>query len=315
MSGGFSNPIIGGSGALVYPSIHSPDYVPGVSGWTINKDGTSEFLDVDVRGSFTGSEFIINDAGAFFYSGVPAAGNLIASIASGTGSDPFGNSYQPGINVYGTGGAVATLDTNSGNPALHLLPPSMAHVLVHPEIFAFSTNPGMASEAVWLTFTSGKEGPVAGDDAGLQLISEAADASTPARIVFEFGGTVALTLSKAGVFSGGPAWQTAALANGWTASNGVAGLFYRLTLSGDVEIIADIVHATVTGNSTCFTLPAGFRPSVGQNHPAAWNNPVTSGAASVPWVNVSTAGAVQVTGIEAAGHEIFFHVTVPLGAL
>lgn len=40
---GFNNPIIGGGGALVYPSIHSPDYVPGVSGWSINKDGSAEF--------------------------------------------------------------------------------------------------------------------------------------------------------------------------------------------------------------------------------------------------------------------------------
>lgn len=50
MSGGFSNPIIGGGGSLVYPSIHSPNYVPSQSGWTINKDGTAEFADLTVRG-------------------------------------------------------------------------------------------------------------------------------------------------------------------------------------------------------------------------------------------------------------------------
>jgi hypothetical protein len=50
---GFSNPIIGGGGALVYPSIHSPDYDPGVSGWTINKDGTVEFNNGTFRGQLT----------------------------------------------------------------------------------------------------------------------------------------------------------------------------------------------------------------------------------------------------------------------
>jgi hypothetical protein len=40
---GFANPIVGGGGALVYPSIHSPDYVPGVSGWSIDRDGNAEF--------------------------------------------------------------------------------------------------------------------------------------------------------------------------------------------------------------------------------------------------------------------------------
>jgi hypothetical protein len=47
---GFTNPIVGGGGALVYPSIHSPNFEAGVQGWTINKDGTAEFSDLTVRG-------------------------------------------------------------------------------------------------------------------------------------------------------------------------------------------------------------------------------------------------------------------------
>lgn len=48
----FTDPIIGGSGVLVRSSIRSPDYVPGGAGWTINRDGTAEFNNVTVRGSF-----------------------------------------------------------------------------------------------------------------------------------------------------------------------------------------------------------------------------------------------------------------------
>lgn len=47
----FTNPITGGQGALVRPAIKSPNYVPGVSGWTINRDGSAEFNNVTVRGN------------------------------------------------------------------------------------------------------------------------------------------------------------------------------------------------------------------------------------------------------------------------
>jgi hypothetical protein len=65
---GFNNPIISGGGSLVYPSIHSPAYEPGVQGWTINADGSAEFNDLAVRGSFNGLDYVINSAGIFFYS-------------------------------------------------------------------------------------------------------------------------------------------------------------------------------------------------------------------------------------------------------
>lgn len=48
---GFRNPVVGGQGALIRESIHSPNYVTTVQGWTINKDGTAEFQEIDIRGS------------------------------------------------------------------------------------------------------------------------------------------------------------------------------------------------------------------------------------------------------------------------
>ncbi|MGH3121720.1 MAG: hypothetical protein ACRDND_11950 [Streptosporangiaceae bacterium] len=65
---GYASPIIGGGGALAYPSIHSPDYIPGSSGWSVNKDGSAEFADLDVRGTFNGTDFVVNKDGIFFYS-------------------------------------------------------------------------------------------------------------------------------------------------------------------------------------------------------------------------------------------------------
>lgn len=68
----FANDVVGGS-TLLRPAIRSPNYVPGVSGWTINRDGTSEFA----GGTFRGAVVVID----------PATGNVLASIgANGNGS-------------------------------------------------------------------------------------------------------------------------------------------------------------------------------------------------------------------------------------
>lgn len=52
----FQDPIES-NGALILESLHSPNYVAGVSGWTINKDGSSEFSNIIARGSWIVSHF------------------------------------------------------------------------------------------------------------------------------------------------------------------------------------------------------------------------------------------------------------------
>jgi hypothetical protein len=49
--GGFADKVIGGVNKLIRSAIQSPNYVPGISGWTINKDGTAEFDNIEIRGS------------------------------------------------------------------------------------------------------------------------------------------------------------------------------------------------------------------------------------------------------------------------
>jgi hypothetical protein len=46
---GFRQAILAGV-TLIREAIRSPDYVPGVSGWSINRDGTAEFSDTTIRG-------------------------------------------------------------------------------------------------------------------------------------------------------------------------------------------------------------------------------------------------------------------------
>jgi hypothetical protein len=94
---GFSNPIAGDGGALAYPSIHSPNFESGVQGWSINKDGTAEFSSTVLRGTLTIEG---GDEGLFVYSGPPAFGNLLISIAAEAGTDNYGNSYPEGQVFY-----------------------------------------------------------------------------------------------------------------------------------------------------------------------------------------------------------------------
>lgn len=94
---GANNSILAGAGTLIRTMIQSPNYVPGVSGWTINKDGSAEFNNLTVRGQFLGTNFIINTHGIFFYSPTEATGNLVLAIAPAAGTDSFGNAYPQGI--------------------------------------------------------------------------------------------------------------------------------------------------------------------------------------------------------------------------
>jgi len=58
--------------------------------------------------TFTGTDFIINSSGEFFYSGTPAAGNLVSSVAPAAGTDAFGNNFLAGPATYDNGSEIAT---------------------------------------------------------------------------------------------------------------------------------------------------------------------------------------------------------------
>lgn len=68
----YANPVVNGT-ALAVPAIKSPNYIPGVSGWAIFRDGSAEFA----SGTFRGPIVVID----------PTTGAILASIgATGNGS-------------------------------------------------------------------------------------------------------------------------------------------------------------------------------------------------------------------------------------
>ncbi len=95
--------IVGGTGGglFVYNGTPGPGNPPifYASAQTTDPYGNAIVPTVGLTGigQFNAGNTIINIHGIFVYSGTPATGNLIASIASAAGTDTFGNIYPQGI--------------------------------------------------------------------------------------------------------------------------------------------------------------------------------------------------------------------------
>lgn len=89
----FTNPIVSGT-KLVIPAIQSVNYIAGMQGWTINRDGTAEFA----SGTFRGAVVVID----------PATGVVLASIGA-TGNGSFQNIAITGDLTFGTSSLLTEL--------------------------------------------------------------------------------------------------------------------------------------------------------------------------------------------------------------
>jgi hypothetical protein len=113
--GSFDNPITGIDGELVINQIKSSNFtLSPLDGWAVLKNGNAYFANITITGKFMGTDFIIDSDGIFLYTGVPAAGNLFASMASQNGTDSFGNNYFKGLQMGNQQAAHFGVDT-SGN--------------------------------------------------------------------------------------------------------------------------------------------------------------------------------------------------------
>ncbi len=105
------NPIVG-STILRRPAIQSPNFVDGSAGWMVSDDGSAEFNNLEIRGTFNGTDYILNSTGFFLYSGTPGAGNLINSVTNFSGTDPYGNIYLTGSASYSNAGGQAVANAS-----------------------------------------------------------------------------------------------------------------------------------------------------------------------------------------------------------
>lgn len=163
----FNNPIVGGT-TLIRPAIHSPDYVAGSQGWTINKDGTAEFNDVTVRGTLESNNYVagvsgwkLDQSGTADINSLTARGTLQSSnyVAGSTGwkVDTSGSAEFNNITVRSTGTATPisvgastsnqVLISTNANVGLIKLPTNRPVESTPARIQAGSLNIGQANEA------------------------------------------------------------------------------------------------------------------------------------------------------------------------
>lgn len=98
----FSNPIIGSGDTLVRQAIQSENYVAGVSGWRITRDGDAEFNNVTVRG-----ELFVQDADGSYvriFDEDPGAGAVILVHPADTPADVTAAQIRGDWQNFGLGG-------------------------------------------------------------------------------------------------------------------------------------------------------------------------------------------------------------------
>lgn len=166
----FKSDVVAGT-ILVIPAIQSPNFVNDTSGWQIAQDGSAQFNNLEIRGTFNGTDFIINSSGIFLYSDVPAAGNLVGSWASQTGTDQFGNAFPAGFSSGNVSGAQIQLlpaGGAGGDSAAIQLPSNAGDQAVVPSISGGTLNAGAASQQPYVAI----QGPANSNDANQVSFTE-----------------------------------------------------------------------------------------------------------------------------------------------
>lgn len=315
----FQNPIVAGT-ALARRAIKSPDYVPGSTGWTINRDGSAEFTSLVVGGgpsssikvSFGGGSFvwILNDF-------MPGASNIVTGILFMPN-----NSDASGLNRQG---AIYTICEVAYSPLqLVLISPERTTASDRASIIRMLSQGPDTVNGESIRFEAGSVFvDTSGAANGHKFQVDATTAST-------FNGTVTMastlavsnnvTIAPGGAATVGthnlnssllynePAahsgsgivvgsWQAigsgafAPFANNFKLRDaaGVADTSYRVDAFGLVTLEGKITGGAASAiGATILTLPAGLRPHTNQFIPVLANG----GAITIGQVDINTTGAM-----------------------
>jgi hypothetical protein len=127
----------------------------------------------------------------------------------------------------------------------------------------------------------------------------------------EFLDPIASTLNavKPGTTATAETWHTASLVNSWTgAGSGTNGLFYKLTVTGEVRVIGDVTSPGTASLMT--TLQAGYRPATSVN--IAFSRYDDAGQAHAL---LGTDGTLTMQTTVGSGKGMFCNASIPLGTL
>jgi hypothetical protein len=168
-----------GLGNLAIPSVQSPNFMTGVQGWAIYKNGNAEFNNLTLRGTFFGINYLINSTGMFFYNPTEALGNLVLSISPAGGTGPFGEAIRAGINVI-SGTAYRQLHINStfGAPADEYVTGVVSEAQ-HAAIYALAASIGLPAELIEM-YILGPGSSFDNTQAAIGLVSNTANGTSEA---------------------------------------------------------------------------------------------------------------------------------------
>lgn len=254
----FRNYSLTKNGQLTIGQILSPDYVAGVSGWEIRKDGSAEFNDITIRGGQ------VVGGTALYYDGTPGPGNLIVSVSESGGTDEFGNVYPSGIASM-NGGITANLT----NGTLSITPITGGF---SPALFTAFT--GM------MILTSPTETNT--DQLAQLLVTSAAAyaAASAAMVVGPAGIKVTVPIAA-------DTWHPITLDTGWTAGPQVPQ--YRRLPDGNIQVRGQATHASMTAGTNINNsnpLTTAYQPAANRFYKGA--DPSDSAGA----IFMSTAGVL-----------------------
>lgn len=268
---GFSNPIANALGQLVRTALKSVNYVAGISGWQITRDGNAEFNNATIRGALELG--VSPNPRIFFGSTIPATLNFSVDFTWTRAVLWYWDAtsyYWEAIGTYNPGPwptrARGTYDTVNG-------------IIVHE----FNQGPGSGQSNFILYGSSTysgtflqwnfRNGFVAIDPTTAQFTAPAVECNASSVL---------------------QSWQTLTLMNGWTGT-----LKYLRVASPprSTWIVGNITPGTKADGTQIATLPVGVRPaSTNQDiFVNAFGGVISTG--QPPHCAASTAGALNIYGI------------------
>ncbi|OLE29613.1 MAG: hypothetical protein AUG44_03435 [Actinobacteria bacterium 13_1_20CM_3_71_11] len=271
----FSNSVVGGN-VLVRDAINSPNYVTGLSGWSIMRSGAAEFSDATIRGSLR----------------VNGASNSWASLKTVSGVPEL--VFHPadvGAHVFTEGVVLGFANPPDGTPSTQIFSPTVDG-LDDAKVFVVGKDGAGGVSQVFTQSVQVKFMAVGGFTDG--IIALPADNS-----IRPYLGAVAED------------WHTINPGNGWGNAVGFAPCKYRLISSPakTVEVCGNIFGGTTTAGTNLFTLPVGYRPATKQRR-AGFGSPT----AGVPLVDIDTDGTCKLVNSWAGVVTVGIHWLISLDA-
>lgn len=256
------------------------------------------------------------NSGLFAYSGTPAAGNLIASIASADGTDIYGNTYLQGITSYTStefaqlwSGALFTGQVTGGIPDV-----ADAGVFTSQSTGVTSITSGFNAgtgntDAAELFLFSGEGGQTTGNALCPSLVLN--DSLNTSAADLYLSGTVIKNNDGGTPYT----WQAATITGtGWAIGPTLGttqNLQYRFDAEDNLVMIGAVHTTTNAPTNPIFTLPAAYRPVTEQRVGCITN---AANVATARFVQITASGNVNCFALpSAASTDLQIALTVPMG--